>query len=524
MDSRRSRDSIIGHLLRSTISNYVGRFLGIVVWFGLTPFILDQLEPTLYGLWVLVGSITSYGSLLEFGIGGAITKYVAEFRAREQWENAQHLVGTALVTYMTLGVMAFSLSVAFAPLFPRIFNVSAENSSLARLLVILSGIGTALAIPSNSTTAVLRGLQRFDLINLIGIISTLLTAGATITVLLMGGGVIGFVITGIAVNILMLIPLVWIIHRIAPDLRFGLAGPNREMFRKLTSFSSSMFLHRIGGQLESKTDEIVIGTFLPVSSVTPYNLARKLSAFPQMLTEQFLTVLLPLASKLHAENELSRLRTVYIISTRLTLAVFLPVGTSLIFLAAPFLRVWVGEEFAQYSHLVLILSLAIMIDTTTWPAGLVLQGMGLPRFSGVMSIFAGLSNLILSLLLVRTLGLTGVAVGTLIPTSVVCIGFVIPYTMRAIGAQIRDVVNQVLVPTLLPAVPSTMAIYVLTRIIPLTSILSVLFVGASGLMIYILAYLSIGSNLFERELFQNTLMNIFRQARSYISSTERSNP
>ncbi len=524
MDRSRSRDVIIGHLFRSTISNYIGRVIGTGIWFVLTPFVLDQLEPTWYGLWVLVGSVTSYGGLFDFGIAGAITKYVAEYRAKEQLDDAQHLVGTALITYFALGSLVVLLSIAFAPVFPRIFNIPVANHSLARLLVILSGIGTGLAIPSNSITAVLRGLQRFDLLNLIGIISTLLLAGATITVLFLGGGIIGYAVTGVAVNIVMLVPSVWLIHRIAPDLRFGLVGASSKMFRKLTSFSSSLFMHRIGGQLETRTDEIVIGTFLPVSSVTPYNIARKLSAFPQMLTEQFLTLLLPLASKLHAENEMLQLRTVYIISTRLTLAVFMPVGVSLIFLAAPFLSAWVGEEFAAHAHLVLILSLASMIDTTTWPAGSVLQGMGLPRFSGIASIITGLSNLVLSLVLVRTMGLTGVALGTLIPTAVACIGFVLPYTMRSIGAHLRDVISQVLVPALIPAIPSSLAIYALTKIIPLTSIISILFVGGSGLLVYIIAYLSVGTNTFERELFRNTSTNILQQARAYIAHSERSNP
>src|SRR5215211_3670244 len=102
MDRSRSKETIINHLIRSTISNYVGRFIGLGVWFALTPFVLDRLEPTLYGLWALIGSVTSYGYLLDFGISGAITKYVAEYRAKKQMDEAQHLVGTALITYLTL--------------------------------------------------------------------------------------------------------------------------------------------------------------------------------------------------------------------------------------------------------------------------------------------------------------------------------------------------------------------------------------------------------------------------------------
>jgi O-antigen/teichoic acid export membrane protein len=85
----------------------------------------------------------------------------------------------------------------------------------------------------------------------------------------------------------------------------------------------------MGGQLESKTDEIVIGAFLPVSAVTPYHLARKLSTIPQMIADQFLSLLLPLASELHAGNEQARLRSLYIISTRVTVGVFIATGISL---------------------------------------------------------------------------------------------------------------------------------------------------------------------------------------------------
>lgn len=521
MNRSHTKEYIIRQLLRSVISNYIGRFVGLGTWFLLTPFILGQLEPTLYGLWVLVGTVMAYGSLLDFGIAGAITKYVAEYRAKGQSDDAQHLVGTALVTYLTFGLLVIVLTIITAPLFPRIFNIPPENHSMAIWLVLLFGIRTGLAIPSNSTTAVLRGLERFDLLNLIGIISTLLSAGAIVSGLLLGGGVLGVVIAGIAVNLLMLVPSIWLIHRIAPDLRFGLAGPSRPMFRILTSFSSSLFMLHIGGHLETKTDEIVIGAFLPVSAVTPYNLARRLSALPQMMTDQFLTLILPLASKLHAENDKDRLRSLYLVNVRLTLAIFLPIGVSLVFLAGPFLTVWVGEAFADYANLVLILALASMIDTTTWPAGSILQGMGLPRFSGIMSIISGLSNLGLSLVLVQKMGLTGVALGTLLPTTVICLGFVHPYVIRVIDVPLRKIFSQVLLPALIPVIPASIGMYFLSTALQLTSILSILLVGATGLLIYLAVYLGMGSNDFERGVLRNILMEIVDRARLYSKAIER---
>jgi O-antigen/teichoic acid export membrane protein len=522
MNGSRVRDLIIQQLLRSVISNYVGRFIGMGIWFLLTPFILNQLEPTLYGLWVLVGSVMAYGSLLDFGISSTLAKYVAEYRAKGQAEDAQSLIGTALVIYLILGILIIVAAIILAPFFSRIFNVPAENRSTAMWLVMLAGLGTGSALLSNSTTAVLRGLQRYDLLNLIGVISTLLLAGATVLVLVLGGGVIGIAATGVAVNSLMLIPTIWIIHQIAPDLRFGLVGASGRMFRAVTSFSSSIFMLHVGGHLSVKTDEIVVGAFLPVSAVTPYNLARRLSSLPQMLTDQFLTLLLPLASKLHAENNLSRLRSVYIISTRLTLAIFLPAGLGLVFLAGPFLEIWIGPEYSGYVHLVLILSLASLIDTCTWPAGAVLQGMGLPRFSGLMSIISGSANLVLSLILVRRLGLTGVALGTLIPTAIVCLGFVIPYAARMIGVRFQEVIVHILLPAFLPVVPAGIGMYLLRDVVKPTSIILILLLGATGLLIYLAIYLCMRANEFERGILRMAWLGILYRAKPHSNASERS--
>jgi O-antigen/teichoic acid export membrane protein len=119
-------------VMRNTVSNYIGKFLALGTWFFLTPFLLAQLGNQLYGLWVLVGSIVAYGSLLDFGIAGAMIKYVAEYRARGEHAQLNRLVATALRIYMTLGLLAIGLALLIAPFFPDLFNVPADQLVTAR--------------------------------------------------------------------------------------------------------------------------------------------------------------------------------------------------------------------------------------------------------------------------------------------------------------------------------------------------------------------------------------------------------
>jgi O-antigen/teichoic acid export membrane protein len=522
MTDESKRLQVARHVLLSSLSNYIGKFINLGIWFVLTPFVLNQLGETRYGLWALVGSVVAYGFLLDFGITGAVTKYVAEYRAKGEAEMAHSLIATALWMNTGLGLLVVLISVLLAPVFTSVFNISPEEQKTALWLFLLAGIGVGLTIPGGTVTAVLRGLQRFDLINLIGVTATLVSAVATFSVLVLGGGVLGLALVGIGVTILVQLLSSWLIYRIAPELRFGWFGPRRSHMEVLVSYSSSLFFMNLGGYLESRSDEIVIGGFLPISSVTPYNLGRRLSTLPQTFTEQFLTLLLPMASEMHAKEDSTQLRSLYIISTRVTLAIFVSMSMVLVILVKPLLTAWVGVEYASYSYLVVILVVASLIDTSTWPAGFVLQGMARHSPLAGMTIAAGIANLILSILLVQRFGLLGVALGTLLPTTIICLGFVFPYAMRVIGTSVKDMYAKVLWPTLLPLIPMSILLIILREIFRPSSLIMILALGAVGPLVYLAVYLRIGANEFEREIAHKIFTEILFRTGLRFKASERS--
>ena len=522
MTDESRRNKVARHVLLSSLSNYVGKIINLGVWFVLTPFILDQLGESLYGLWALVGSVVAYGFLFDFGINGALTKYVAEYRARGEGQMAHSIIATALWTNTGLGFLVILISVLFAPLFASIFNIASSAQQTATWLFLLTGIGVGLTIPGATVTAVLRGLQRFDLINLIGVTASLISAGATFLVLRLGGGLIGLALVGIGITLLVQLLSTWFIYRIAPELRFGWFGLSRSHLKILLSYSSSLFFMNLGGYLESRSGEIAIGGYLPVSAVTPFNLARRLSALPQSLTEQFLTLLLPMASEIHAKEDAAQLRSLYIVSTRVTLAMFLCMSTVLVILVKPLLIAWVGVEFVKYSYLVIILAVASLIDTSTWPAGSVLQGMARHSPLAAMTIASGIANFALSILLVNRLGLLGVALGTLIPTTVICLGFVTPYAMRVIGTSARDMYTKVLQPSLLPLIPMCIIMIVLRNTLEPASLIMILIVAAVGTLVYISVYLRVGANEFERGVVYKITKKIMSRIGFQTRAPERS--
>lgn len=504
-----SRDSFLRRrVLRGALSNYVGQFVTLATGFLLTPFVLHQLGATGYGLSVLVGSVVAYGMLFDFGIWGAVIKYVSEYRARGEIAQARSFVATALTLHTLLGLTAIALSAVIAPIFPDVFNVPPADRATAVRLVLLSGLGIGVAIPCTTSAAVLHGLHRFDLGNVISAVGTFLTGVATVIVLLLGGGVLGMVAVAAPITVLMQVPSVWLVNRIAPELKFGWRGARRSLVRKIISFGSPLFVMQVAGRLETRTDEIVIGAFLPVSTIAPYAVARRLSAWASLLTQQFVRVLLPLASELQAHTDWVRLRAVYLTGTRVTLAIFLPIGCTLAVLARPILTAWVGPVYADSAPLVAILTLAGLADVSQWTASTILQGMARHRVLAAMSACSAVANLALSIALVKGLGVTGVALGTLIPTTAVSLGLVMPYVMRVIGIRPAEVLRTSVLPALLPAVPMAIALLALQQVVDLSSIVSLIAVAGVGVLVYVVGYLVLGASESERRTYRGFALDV----------------
>ncbi|HEX9117466.1 MAG TPA: oligosaccharide flippase family protein [Anaerolineae bacterium] len=506
MDLNENKNSAIRRsIMRGTISNYLGQLIILGTGFVLTPFILRRVGPVDYGLWVLLNSIIGYGFLLELGISGAIVKYTAEYRAKGASDEANRLIATALTTYTLLGLVALIITFVLAPLAPRIFNVPPESQLKAITLVRVAGIGLAVSIPATAPSAVLRGLQRFDLINVIAVFNAVASAIVIVAALLLGWGILGMVGLGIGVTILTAVPGVLLIRRTAPDIHLGWRGAKLELMRTVASFSVALFVIQFAGRLQTKTDEIVIGTFLPVSNVTPYSLARRLGEMANLLAYQFVKVLMPVASELHAAEDWPRLRSMYTAGTRLGLAASLAIAVTVSILAAPLLTAWVGPAYAIYSPLVVIVAVASVAVMTQYPAGAIMQGIARHRFLAVTSIASGLINLALSIALVRPFGLIGVALGTLIPTLLETFGLVLPYAMRVLGVDFGRMASEAFLPALLPALPMAATLYALRVLLEPSSLPMLALIGAIGALVYVGGYLAMRASASERMVVRTSL-------------------
>jgi O-antigen/teichoic acid export membrane protein len=423
---------LVRTLVRNIASNWVGYGVQTVVAFFLTPFILRSLGETRYGVWVLVMGLTGYYGLLDLGLSAGITQYLTRYRAAQNVEKLNQTASTGFLALTCCGVVVFIGSLAVALNASFLFQISQESATEVALVILITGISVAMQFIFFIYSAVFTAVQRFDLSNAIGIATRLVSAAATVLCLNLGYGLIGLSLVLAGTNLMDYLLRWRVSTRLLPSMKISLKLATPRNLSEVLKFG--LWNTAITGsvRLISYTDAIVIAAFMPVSAVAPFAIAANLRSYFEDIFVRAGFVFFPVATELDAKGDQDGLRTLYLVSSKFMLLGSILCGSMGILWARDFFRLWLGAAYAEpvgypsVASIFYLLILGSMVSVAQRIGYQVLLG---TREVGLLAaLFAaeGVANLVMSIVLVRSYGLIGIAIGTLVP-AVLFEGIVQPY-------------------------------------------------------------------------------------------------
>ena len=413
--SQAPRDT--GRTLRNVISNWGTYLFTLVVNFFLAPYVVHHLGDSVYGVWTLIVSLTGYLGLLDFGVRGAVTRYVAKFHTESKSDSVGRVASSALVIFSVAGFLALAISLLLAFFALDAFHIPPAYRTTAQIVLILGGASVAVSLVSGVFGGIIVGLQRFDLLNGIEILITGLRALAIVIALWGGKGLVALACIQLVFTAARGLANAGLTFRLYPGLRIRLAATDRDHLRMIFSFSVYAFLIHISVNVIYYTDSVVIGAFLPVSMITFFAIGGNLIEYMRGLLSGISQTMSPLASTLEARQDLGGLRDALLTSSRFATMVALPIALTFMLRGGTFIGLWMGPQYATLSGQILaILALMMLFSAAVTPAGSIMLGISKHKPIVPVRIAEALCNLVLSVIWVRTMGVLGVAWGTTIPS------------------------------------------------------------------------------------------------------------
>lgn len=457
-------------ILRNILSTWFGYLVTILTGFLLAPFVVHHLGNTGYGVWTLVASLTGYFGMLDIGIRQSVSRFVARYIALKDDDNVNRTVNTAFMMLGCGGGLALLATLVINLNFGA-FQVEAQFAPSARMALLIAGVNIAMVLPMSVFSATLIALERFDVTTGISVFGTLTRTALVVFFLSRGHGIVTLALITLIVSAAEYSLMATFAKRLHRSLRISWNLIEFKRCRELFGFGVYRFVWIVANQLIFYSDTVVIGIFLNAGAITYFAIAGSLINYGRNIISLATDTLYPAASRLDVLNDRQGLRDLLIRGTQMGLILGLPMCLGFVFLGKQFISLWMGPAYASSALFLLVLTIPQFVSMSQYASSLILVAMAKHQPLAWIALVEGLANLALSILLVRKLGLVGVAWGTAIPHMVTTIIVLPLYTLRTLDLSVREYIAKAYVRPLLSAIP----------IAGLTYLYSILFASVSWL-------------------------------------------
>jgi O-antigen/teichoic acid export membrane protein len=397
-------------LARNTAVNIAGQVIPLLVGVITMSYVIRHLGPDRFGLLSLAWMVVGYFALLDFGIGPATTKFVAELLGKGEIERLPALVWTALATQTIFGCVAGVLFAAASPtLADRLLKIPLQLRTEAHWVFLILAVSLPIGFATGTFQGVLAASQRFDLVNAVGIPTVVLYYVIPAGVLALGFGLRSIVFLLVVSRMVALGGYFFLSMRLYPVLR-GAVRIHRSLIRPLLGFGGWVTVSGAINPILAYFDRFLMGALMSIAAIgfytPPFMIATKLGILPGSLA----AALFPAFSTSAGRGDNDWIRTALVRSLKYLLILAGLAAIVLIFFARPILTLWVGAKFAAEGSVALqILAVGAVINSLALVPYNLLQGVGRPDLTAKFHLLEVPIHIGFTWFLVTRMGLPGAA-------------------------------------------------------------------------------------------------------------------
>lgn len=411
----RTRKSII-----NLATGLLGQVLALLSSVILRVFFARSMPASYLGLSGLFTNILSVLSLVELGVGPAITFSLYRPLAEQDTETVKRLMRLFQRAYRGIGCAILALGFLFTPVYPHLIQ---DPGGIAQLDLIywLYVVNTGVSYFYSYKVSLIIADQNQYVKNIGHYTAYVLMNLAQTVILVTTRNYVLFLVCQIAFTISENLILSRVADRMYPFLREKNVGRlQKEQTAPIVRNIRAMLCHNVGSIVVNSTDNILISRFMGLAVSGVYsNYALILTAVRNILTHAFNAVQASVGN-LYASGDEEKLREVF---DRLCFLAFVLYGGCAVCLGCliqPCVRLAFGEAYQLDGLTVLMLVISFFLTGMRAPLSVMRAAGGLYYRDWAKPIAEAAVNLIASILLLRRFGTAGIFMGTITSTLLVC--------------------------------------------------------------------------------------------------------
>lgn len=401
----------INQLRTGVYLSYLNLAISSLIPFIYTPIMLDMLGQAEYGLYSLANSVVGYFSLLNFGLGSTIIRYLAKYRAEENTDAIRKTYGFFLVLYCILGCVVMLGGVLLSTSVGSIFDqgLTTDETEKMRMLVLIISLNLAISFPLSVFSSVAIAHERYFFRMIMNIVSTVAAPIGNLIALYLGFASVGMALAGTVIQALMApVSILYCSHILKITPKFS-RMPGR-LVREMLGFSIFIFIGTVVDMLFWATDKVILGMLASSVAVAVYNVGGTFNSIVTSLSSAISGVLVPkITGMVVTDTDQREWTSLFIKVGRLQFLIIALIISGFSVFGQTFIDLWAGPEYADSFWIAAL---------TMFPLGIpLIQNTGISfvtaqnkhQFRSIVYLIIAVLNVISTYLMVPTMGIIGAA-------------------------------------------------------------------------------------------------------------------
>lgn len=398
-------------IILNGLSELIPYFVISIIAFVKVRVMIDNLGSEFNGYYQFINQIITYLFLVEAGFGSAVLFKLYKPMADNNKQKVSEIFNGSITIFRKIGALILTLLIAITLVLP--FTVT-NDEHLFTIIISFIIIGFSQTIPyffySKSYSILLFSEQKNYIYSIIV---------NTIKIIIDVGIIIAVIITDSLISVAIVMLIGKILEEIITDFLcsriYRWLDKNAKKDISAHKMTKDIIYHKIGELVANNVDSIILMLFIGPVSVSIYATYNYISSFLNQIIMKINSGITAsfgnIFSKEQDEVSFKLFKEFNIINDIIAFIV----SVCYILGGRTFINIWIGDNSYILNYWVIVMfSSIIFMKCMSRPANLVIIANGMFKETKYYAFFEAIINLILSIILVKNLGIFGILLATVI--------------------------------------------------------------------------------------------------------------
>lgn len=401
---------------KGAVASYALLLVEIASSLLLTPFLIRSLGAAQYGVYSVSLSLSAYFTLLDFGIGNTLIRYISKYIIERDVSSQRKFIGFALVFYALVGCAMMVLGMVLRGYMTAIFGqgLSASEIDLAKSLLLVTIANAACMLLFSVFDKIILAYEYFVLSKGLQIVKVAVRLLIQLSLLNAGFGAFAIVLSNLAITTAFgLGTMLYVFLRL--KLFPLLHGFDSSFLKEISGYTFFVFLQMAATQINAMSDQILLSMFSSAAIVAVYAVGSQINQYFQQISGAISGITMPGLVKMTERGcTNSELQQEMIKIGRLTLLVVGLIYGGFVVFGKTFVQMWAGNSYYEAYYVALILMAPMVFVLVQACGSQILWAKNKHQVQALIKIVVAILNIGITILLIHWNPLFGAAIGTAI--------------------------------------------------------------------------------------------------------------